>query len=896
MHSANENSSEWRPPRTEGELHLFLLWSRDQLRQLFGKIRWYFEVLFGRETTQRRRLKYLAFGLGASAAVAILWLYVYTLLLIPFTPGIGTLEKSRIEQPSVVLSAEGEVLTHYRRVNREWVPLDAIAESVVQALIATEDHRFYDHPGVDFIRIFGAIGRTLIGDPQGGSTITQQLARNMFPASIGRQRTVTRKLKELITALKIEYAFEKEEILEAYLNTVPFYFGAYGIEMAARTYFAKSAADLDLLESATLVGMLKGTYIYNPVRNPERALSRRNVALQQMVKRGFLSEEQYGEMREEPIRLSFERQPDPGSEAPHFTEHVRLWLIDWADQNDYNIYRDSLTIHTTLDMDLQQAAERAVERQGDALQAVADVEWSLDSPRLLSRDASAYRSFRRANFSQIWRDRPAAARSIARSTAAYRRGIDDGTNADALLDSLLADGAFMDSLKQVKTRLEIGFTALDPKTGWVRAWVGGRNFEEDQYDHVARARRQPGSTFKPFVYARALEEGYEPTDKLEDRVVEIPLENGYVWKPQNAGETVSGNEFTLTDGLIYSKNTITAQLVEDVGAADVARLARRMGVNRSTLRAVPSLALGTSEVSLLEMVSAYGTFADDGVYHEPIYVTRIEDRRGRVLEDFQPTSNRVLRERTARAVVHMMRGVIDRGTGSRIRSTFGIGQDVAGKTGTTQNGMDGWFILMHPNLVAGSWVGFNDPRVTFRTDYWSQGGNNALLVVGDFFRQAIRSELISEPGAEFPPAPEYDEEPSLLARIGGWIRDAALAAWNVFFGGAEEDDSPRQDDTYITDRSSGRLQIDLDDEDTDAVADSLTRLERQRNRLDTLLQSAPDDPAVTDTAANNPSADDEAALPDDPGAEEGTAVEGQEPAESEEGETPPPDTTDGLQP
>ena len=875
------NSPEWAAVR------LFLLWSRTQLLRLKDWLRQYGEVLFGRSTSRGRRYKYAAGGFAACVAVILLWIYVYTILLIPFTPGIGTLKKSRIEQPSVVLSADGEVLTRYSRVNREWVPLEEISESVTQALIATEDHRFYEHPGVDPVRIVGAALRTLTGDPQGGSTITQQLARNMFPDRIGRSQTFTRKLKEMITAFKIEYAFEKDEILEAYLNTVPFYFGAYGIEMAARTYFSKSASELDILESATLVGMLKGTYYYNPVRNPDRAQRRRNVALHQMAKRGFLEEERYEAMADEPIRLNFERQSEPRSKAPHFTEHIRLWLVDWADRHDYNIYRDSLVIHTTLDLNLQRMAEEAVERQVSALQVVADVEWSRDAPRLLSRNASAYHGFRRADFSHLWSGRPALARSFVRSTYEFRRAVESGLEAEVVLDSLMADPAFMDSIKHEKTRLQVGFTAIDPKTGWIRAWVGSRDFEDDQYDHVARARRQPGSTFKPFVYARALEEGYRPDDKLEDVEVEIPLENGYVWKPQNAGETVSGAELTLTEGLVYSKNTITAQLVDDVGASDVARLARRMGVNRSTLRAVPSLALGTSEVSLLEMVSAYGTFADDGVYHEPIFVTRIEDRNGRVLDEFQPSSRRVLPDRTARAVVDMLRGVVDRGTGSRIRATFGIRQDVAGKTGTTQDGADGWFIMMHPNLVAGAWIGFNDPRVTFRTDYWGQGGNNALLVVGDFFRQAIRGGGI-ETGIEFPPPPDYDEKPPLLTRIARWIGNAVASAWRALFGDDGDGDEPRQSDTYISDRERGTLQIDFGDEESDAIADSLTRLERQRNRLDTLAQSSPPANADTSGAAapptEAPSQPEDAAQENEENAEEEGAPEEDAEGEGEAGE------------
>ncbi len=881
----------WETLREWSEAAAERVWPR--VKRWLVVLRRWARTVFGKETPTPTRLREAGRGLAAAFVAAVVLLVIYSFLLIPFTPGIATLRKSKVERPSVVLAADGQVLTRYQRVNREWVPLEDISEHAVQALIATEDHRFYDHPGVDPIRIAGAFTQTLTGDRQGGSTITQQLARNMFPDRIGRVISINRKLKEMITAFKIEIAFTKDEILEAYLNTVPFYFGAYGIEMAARTYFGKSADELDILEAATLVGMLKGTYYYNPVRNPERALERRNVALTQMVKREFLDQAEYEALEEGPIRLQFERQEDEESRAPHFTEHLRLWLIDWADRNDYNIYRDSLVIRTTLDLDLQEMAEAAVRRQGDALQAVADVEWASDDIRLVSRNAAAYQSFRRSvrPFDHFWASRPSVVRSFVRGTVAYRSGVAAGIDEETMLDSLLARPAFMDSLRREKTRVQAGFVALDPQTGHVRAWVGSRDFDDDQYDHVARARRQPGSTFKPFVYARALEEGYRPDDTIVDQDVEIPLEGGEIWRPANAGETVSGNPITLTEGLVHSMNTITAQLVDDVGAGDVARLARRMGVNRSDLRAVPSLALGTSEVSLLEMTSAYGTFAADGVYHEPLMVVRIEDRQGRVLEEYAPTSRRALSQNVARTTLDILRGVVNRGTAARVRTTFGIDADVAGKTGTTQYGADGWFILMHPQLVAGSWIGFNDPRVIFRSDYWGQGGNNALLVVGDFFSQAVRTGAL-ERGVAFPPAPEIEDEVSLPARVFGWIRDRVVAAWEALFGGGDEDDPIQQGDTYMADRQTGAVQIDID-EDTDEFVDSLNRMERRRNRLDSLIQELP--------GGGPPSEEGEVGTPD-PEAEGEPQQEGEtqeEGATQDEGSTEQegdPQQDDGPQP
>lgn len=809
----------------------------------------YWRVVVGPGVSTKRRLLYVAGGLALFGVVCWILLFLYTLVLIPFTPGISDLRKAKAERPTVVFSSDGEQIAEFKPVNRQWVDLEEIAPEVIDALIATEDHRFYRHHGVDIKRVFGAIFHTLTGDPQGGSTITQQLARNLYPEEIGREVTLTRKLKELITALKIEYAYEKDEILETYLNTVPFLYNAYGIEMAARTYFSKSADELDLLESATLVGMLKGTYYYNPVRNPERALQRRNVVLGQMVKRGYLDEERLEQLKDEPLGVDFERQDEEESRAPHFTEQVRVWLIDWADRNGYNIYRDSLVVHTTLDTRMQRLAQQAVDRWMPSLQAVADVEWSREDPVTLSRSMDSYRNRRseQSAFDYYWESKPRIVDAFIRSTPQYREGVSEGIPGEQMVDSLRSDDEFMQALRELKTRLEVGFVALDPETGGVRAWIGSRDFDEDQYDHVVQARRQPGSTFKPIVYATALEEGYSPMDTLTDREVEYRLRNGEVWRPVNEGQ-ISGRTMTLADALAYSKNTITAQLIDEVGVNDVVRLARRMGVRRSEMDRVPSIALGTSEVTLLEMVSVYGTIANEGVYQQPILVSRIEDRDGNVLATFEPESDRVMSEETAVALTDMMRGVVDRGTGERVRSTFGIRADVAGKTGTTQDNADGWFILMHPDLVAGAWVGFNDPRVAFRSNYWGSGGNNALFIVGDFFDRALSTESLGLGGAEFAPPPEYEEEEGggfgpvgrwfdrAFRNIGRWVGLALEAAGNAIFG-----EEPEQA-TGIERPSQRVSEEDFDAYDPDAPgeeiqeSDSLNRVERDSTQLNRLLE------------------------------------------------------------
>ncbi len=720
------------------------------------------------------RIKAVFTGLVRLAVAAVLLLVAYTLLLIPFTPDVTNAYKGSTEQPSVLLSSDGKTLASYRRMNRSWVSLDKISPHVVKALIATEDHRFHEHHGIDWRRTLSSVALTLSGDLQGGSTITQQLARNLYPEQMGRSRSVTRKLKEMITALKLEYVYDKTEILELYLNTVPFLYNAYGTEMAARTYFDKHAAQLDVLESATLVGMLKGTYYYNPRIHPERAVERRNVVLSQMAKRGVLTEAAAASLQKKPLRLDFELQTEAMGPAPHFALHIKNWLIDWADQNGYDVYADGLRVHTTIDSRLQALANQAVERQLTYLQAVAEVEWASPSRRLLSTDPQRYvaLSKRVTPFEHFWNSKADLLAQFIAASPEYKKAIANGDAEEAVLAQLRADGAFMKRLQSDKTRLQAGFVAIEPSSGAVRAWVGSRDFSTDQYDHVSTAQRQPGSTFKAFVYGAALQDGMSSRQTFPDVVVEIPMPDGSVWRPSDA-RGPSGEQISMRDGLVYSKNTITAQVMREIGTKRVVQLAQKMGVRDSKMTPVPSLALGTSPVTLLEMVTGYATIADRGRYKAPWLVWRITDKDGTVLAEFSRESEVAMKEETAVELVDILRDAIDEGTGQGIRTRFGIDADVAGKTGTTQSNADGWFILMHRQLVAGAWVGFNDPRVHMRSGYWGQGGHNALLVVGDFYRHALRARLINA-SMRFPNPPTenifrnwYEELERQFRRWGG---------------------------------------------------------------------------------------------------------------------------------
>ncbi|TFY98395.1 penicillin-binding protein 1A [Ramlibacter humi] len=685
----------------------------------------------------RHRLWWLLLGLPfviALAAATVTGLWVWS--LVPQTPTIDNLKNAQAELPSVLVTSDGQVLSQFRKAHREWVKLGDISPHVVDALLATEDLRFYQHRGLDVRRTVGAAINTFRGRLQGGSTLTQQLARNLYPEEIGRAPTLERKVKEAITALKIEQAYSKDDILEIYLNTVPFLYNTYGIELAARTYFDRPARELDVLQSATLVGMLKGTTYYNPVLNPARAKHRRNTVLAQLKRAGKLEAEEYAALRHQPLQLDFERQDEQLGPAPHYAVLLRRWLIDWADRNGYNVYADGLTVRTTLDSRAQNMATEAMARQMERLQKLADT------------------AFNGRNGWQAKRDLVDA---FLRESAAFQQARRAGKPEAEVLAHLRGDAEFMKVLREEKTRLQSGFFAMEPATGYVRAWVGSRDFALDQYDHVQQARRQPGSTFKPFVYGAAFSMGARPSDQLPDQAVEIQDDRGQMWRPRDPGEP-TGEPVSLRDGLAHSRNRITAQLMQYVGPDQVAALARSLGVRDSRLDEVPSLGLGTSPVTLKEMVTAYAAIANGGRYVPPLLVLDVRDRNGKVLEQFHPPEGEAALDAPIDAVLlDAMRGVLDRGTGTAIRTKHGLQGDLAGKTGTTQDNTDGWFILMHPQLVAGAWVGFNDSRLTMQ-DAWGQGARSALPMVGDFFQQVMKAKLV-DAKARFPKPEEagWDE-------------------------------------------------------------------------------------------------------------------------------------------
>ena len=722
-----------------------------------GPVRGVFHRTFGNP-----RLAQAAFVLTLLVGLAlagVLTLGAFFWTVADDLPSTQSLENPRWSRATIAYTADGQELARYAHENRSWVPYDSISAHVVHALVATEDHRFYQHWGVDVQGIFAAVVDIVTsGDLRGASTITQQLARNLYDEEVGQEVTLTRKLKEMVTAVELERRYAKREIIEMYLNTVSFGSNAYGIEAAAHTFYGVDASELNEQQAATLVGLLKATTFYNPVRNPGNAQRRRNVVLGQMVKHGYLAPAFYETHKDDPVGAEYRSASLHASLAPYFAEHVRTTLSEWSKAPGHplygrDIYAEGLRVYTTLDAALQRHARQAVEEQMTGLQAVVDVEWSAPRVPFFAKSLPPYleRQPEVAPFSYFWDARDRVVDDFIRRTERYRRLRRREVAPEAALAQLRARPAFMDSLRVISTRLEAGVVSLDPHTGEVKTWIGGRDFKQDKYDKVAIAKRQPGSTFKPFVYTVAIDNGYSPYDMLPDSTFVYEDTNAdTTWSPTNFGGA-SGQMLTLSQGLARSKNTITSRLVLQVGAGNVAQYARRMGI-RSPLDEVPSIALGTSDVTLLEMTGAYATLANGGLYNEPVAVRRIEDRFGNVIWEHQPTPREALSEPTAYTMVDMLRGVIDYGTGVRMRGQWGMGNyDLAGKTGTTQQSADGWFMCMHPNLVTGAWVGFNDRRLTFRTNWWGQGAHNALLVVGDYLSTAAKADTsLLSPSASFP--------------------------------------------------------------------------------------------------------------------------------------------------
>ncbi|HZJ73469.1 MAG TPA: transglycosylase domain-containing protein [Perlabentimonas sp.] len=699
-------------------------------------------------------------------------------------PSFEQLENPKSNIASEVFTEDHVPLVPYYIQLRTPVSYDDLSPNIVNALLSTEDIRFHNHSGIDARGIARVMVKTIIlGQSRsgGGSTITQQLAKNLFPRdttiyrnSLARNsKLVVTKLKEWITAVKLERNYTKEEIIAMYLNTVAFGSNAFGVRAAAKTFFNTTPDSLSVEQAALLVGVVNAPTRYSPIRNPERSLQRRNFVVSQMAKYGYITDTKRDSIWQHPIELNFRVQDHNQGLATYFREHLRLvlskdkpnprsyysyaqykedsiqWendpLFGWCNKNvkpdgtPYNLYRDGLKIYTTINSRMQQYAEEAVaEHLGEYLQPEFNYEQKQNDYRLFNKDLSNEQidGILLNGMRQTQRYRG------LRNNGATTKEINENFNQAVPMTIFTWQGERdtvltpMDSIKYYKRILRTGFMAMNPRTGHIKAWVGGPNFKHFKYDHVKQGKRQVGSTIKPFLYTLAMQEGYSPCD-LVPNVSQSFVVNDSTWTPRNSGRSeYEGKMVTLKWGLANSINNISAWLMKRFNPYALAEVAQRMGIT-SHIDPVVSAFLGTSELSVYEMVSAYATYPNKGVHNEPLLVTRIEDKNGNILATFQPQRNEAISDQTAYLMINLLEGVVNQGTAGRLRWRYNLPGHIAGKTGTTNNHSDGWFMGIVPNLVGGVWVGAEDRSVGFENIAQGQGANMALPIFGIFMQKVF---------------------------------------------------------------------------------------------------------------------------------------------------------------
>ena len=681
-------------------------------------------------------------------------------------PTFDQLENPKNNLATEIISEDGIVLGKYFFENRSRVKYNEIPENLISALISTEDVRFREHSGIDGRALLRAIFGALTGKSSSGgaSTITQQLAKMLFTEqpSSGIER-VMQKFKEWIIAAQLEKRYTKDEILSMYLNRFDWVNNAVGIKSASQVYFNKAPIDLDVAEAAMLVGMLKNPALYNPNRRLELTEGRRNVVLSQMKKYEVISDSLRDTLVQQPIVLDFKKASHNEGLAPYFREYLRGELKKWCathtkpDGTNYNVYTDGLKVYTTINSRLQQFAEEGMRTHMSSLQKDFHNHWKGYSKAPYPKDfeweqinAIIDQGMRR---SERYRKLKKAGKSKKEIETIFKKKVAMTLFSwDGAIDTVLSP---RDSIKYNKFFIHTGMMSMDPKTGYVKAYVGGINYKHFKYDHVKIGKRQVGSTFKPFLYSLAIQEGYSPCYEVSNVPVVFDKKRWGLekdWVPKNSGDEFDEMSLTLKFGLANSINTVTAYIMKQFGPHAVVDLAKKIGIQSSIL-AVPSLCLGTFDLSVYEMVGAYSTFVNKGVWTEPIFVTKIEDKNGVIIEEFTPKTQEAMSKETADLMVRLLQGVVDgvyspaadvtKGTGVRLRFRYGFKNEMGGKTGTTQNQSDGWFMGITPNLVTGVWSGCEDRAAHFRTIHYGQGANMALPVFAEYMQRVYADTLES---------------------------------------------------------------------------------------------------------------------------------------------------------
>ena len=682
------------------------------------------------------------------------------------SPSLSSISNPNQSVASVIYSADGKPLGKYFRENRTPVEFDEISPILIKTLIATEDERFYEHFGVDLKGVFAAVKDMTQGRARGASTITQQLVKNMFKVrsqysrgilgQIPGLRLLIAKSKEWISAVKIEMFYDKNEILTMYLNTVDFGSNAYGIKTACKTYFKTSPKNLTIEQSATLVGLLKATTTYNPRVNPKNSLKRRNVVLENLRNQHIITAAEFDSIKRIPIKLNYSVESNYDGQALYFREAVAQSLEKWCKDNEMDLYSDGLKIYTTLDTRMQKYAEEAVDTQMRVVQRNFENHWGRENP---------------------WRDEiheeiVGFVEDIAKKTPLYKylvqkySGQPDSVTyylneprrlkvfdyKDGVKDTTFS---CMDSIRYMERFMHTGFVAMEPQTGYVKAWVGDINFETWKYDKVI-SKRQPGSTFKLFVYATAIEKGLSPCDTRPDNYITWDvMEKGELvkWVPRNANGEYTGQNLTLKAAFARSINTIAVKLAQETGTEAIIKTAHAMGI-KTPLNNIPSISLGSSDVSLLELVNSYCTVVNEGKTHDPVLVTRIEDHDGNVLYEYKPVQKQAITYETAFLMTQLLRaGLTEYNATSQNLWTYDIfrqNTEFGGKTGTSSNHSDAWFVGVSPNLVGGAWVGGEHRSIHFRTGKLGEGSKTALPIFGLFMEKVLADNNLSKYRAKFP--------------------------------------------------------------------------------------------------------------------------------------------------
>ncbi len=697
----------------------------------------------------------------SSKYVRLTWLLVWSPFIVLFflislisleifvdLPSVAELQNPKSNLATVIYSSDMKTLGKYYAENRVSVKYYELDKDLVEALIATEDARFHEHSGVDL----KALGRAVVGaatgssSSGGGSTLSQQLAKMMFPREkLSKFQTIIRKLKEWVIAARLERNYTKDEILAMYLNKFDFLHLAVGVKSASQIYFNRSQDSLEVQQAAMLIGMAKNPSLFDPIRREEATLQRRNVVMNQMVKYGYLTQQKYDSLKKLPLGLVYRPEDHNDGLAPYFREYLREYFLkEWCAKHinpetnkPYNIYKDGLRIYTTIDSRMQQYAEEAVSEHMTDLQKLftkecktkknAPFAWNVNKEQIENimmssmKRSDRYRSLKNAGLSK---DQILAEfkKPVAMTVYSLRGDIDTTMSP-------------WDSIRYYKSFLHTGFVSIEPTTGYVKAWVGGVNHKHFKFDHAKVGRRQVGSTFKPFVYAMAIQEGYSPCYQVPNVRTCISIPDQPDWCPDNSdGDKGTGKMVTLRYALAGSINYVTAWVMKQFPPEALVTLVRRLGIT-SPIDPVPSICLGTPDISVFEMVAANATFANKGTYIQPTFITRIEDKNGKVLEEFFPETDEVFSEEKAYAMIQLMRGVVDYGTGQRLRFRYNLRNEIAGKTGTTQNNADGWFMGLTPDLVAGCWVGGEERSIHFNSTNEGQGASMALPIWGKFFQK-----------------------------------------------------------------------------------------------------------------------------------------------------------------